>query len=106
MKDQVKDAAELVSATAKTLVFHRIVIAVVVLLSVNSLALTILGCLAGVKWAEADMQTKFMIVVSVIGNWTGILLAIFRQALAKIIAGKSPIEDLESRTPFSPTSNQ
>ena len=62
------------------------------LLSVNSLATSIIASLVGAKWSVLTSQEKVMIVFSVLANWTGLVLAFVRTSLTRIASGKAPIE--------------
>lgn len=61
-------------------------------LSVNSLASSILAALVGAKWDLLSGQEKFLIVVAVVANWTGLVIAFLQRSLARIAQGKPPIE--------------
>jgi hypothetical protein len=82
---------------------HRIAIAFLVLFSINSLCCAALGVLTGMKWAEADTQAKVMAVISIMGTWTTVLLAFFRDALAKIFKGE-PVTAIIAPPPATATS--
>ena len=75
----------------KTAALHKIAIAFIALFSVNSLCTTALAALSGVEWAESSNQVRCMIVIAIIGNWTNVLLAFFRDALAKLFRGENPL---------------
>lgn len=78
---------------------HRMTIVMFVLFSVNSLGTVILASLQGVDWSTTDHQTRFMIGLAVLTNWTGMLMAFFRTALTKIAKGENPA--LETTAPFN-----
>jgi hypothetical protein len=46
-----------------------------VLFSVNSLCTCITASMAGSVWANLGPQDKFTVVISIIGNWTGTIMA-------------------------------
>ena len=89
------------TAFLRATTMHRILIGVLVLFSVNSLCTSALGALSGMDWAASTTQVKVQVVISIIGNWTGVLLAFFRTSLSKIFKGESPL--VETTPPFPPT---
>jgi hypothetical protein len=80
---------------------NRIAIAFLFLFSINALCSSISGALTGMEWGGATGQQRFLVVVSIVGTWTTVLLAFFRDALAKIVRGQNPLLP-DTRPPFSP----
>ena len=62
------------------------------LLSANSLFTATLASLVGTKWDAITTQEKFLIVISILANWTGLVLAFVRSSIGRIVHGKPPIE--------------
>lgn len=46
-----------------------------ILFSVNSLCTSITASMAGSVWGNLDPQSKFTIIVAIVGNWTGTIMA-------------------------------
>lgn len=61
------------------------------LFSVNTLCTSITAALVGADWAQLDTQSKLMIVIAVIGNWTGAIMAFVSKQAQKIQKGELPI---------------
>jgi len=68
-----------------------------VLFSINSLGSCIIAASAGSVWANLGTQEKFTVIVAVITNWTGVIMAYIKQAAKKIESGEIPIGD-DTRT--------
>lgn len=77
---------------------YRMIIAWITLFSINTLCSAILAALAGKYWSQVDVQDKFVIVVAVIMNWTGVLQVFLLQASKKISHGENPL-DTEPKQP-------
>lgn len=82
----------------------RVGLAFLVLFSINSLCTSTIGALSGMDWATANTQTKLIVCIAIVGNWTAVLLAFFRDAIAKIAKGEIPLPlpPPETRAPFPP----
>ena len=61
------------------------------LFSVNSLATSITASLLGTNWMTLSGQQKFEIVVAIIGNWTGTIMAFLSKASSKVAKGIDPL---------------
>lgn len=81
---------------------HKVTILFFVLFSVNSLASVILAALTGAQWSELDAQSRFMIVLAITANWTGVLMAFFRSSINKLAAGQNPLIDTAPSFPPAP----
>lgn len=53
----------------------RLVIVYIVLFSINTLSVAITAALINATWTQIDTQGRIMIVVSIVSNWTGTMLA-------------------------------
>lgn len=62
------------------------------LFSFHALATTTLAALVGAKWDALTGQEKFLIVVAVAANWTGMVVVWLQRSLGRLLAGKGPIE--------------
>lgn len=68
------------------------IILIGILFSVNSLCSCMVAALAGAgKWDALDGTAKFIIVICIIGNWTGTLLAFGSRAVERYLQGKTPL---------------
>lgn len=72
----------------RNFLLHRITIGWVLLFTINSLATSIMAALTGAQWSDLDEQSKFMICVAVMANWTGVLAAFFNQAASRLRDGR------------------
>lgn len=79
--------------TINTLLLHRITIGWLVLFTANSLFTSVMAALAGTDWASSDAQTKFLIIVAILANWTGVLMAFFNQAASRVRRGDSLLQE-------------
>ena len=55
-----------------------------VLFSVNSLCSCIVAAMAGSVWSNLQTQEKFTVIVAIVGNWTGTIMALFSKAAKKV----------------------
>lgn len=55
-----------------------------VLFSVNSLCSCVVAAMAGSVWSSLGTQEKFTMVVAILGNWTGTIMALFSKAAKKV----------------------
>jgi len=62
------------------------------LFSFNALATSTLAALIGTKWEVITGQEKFLIVVAIAANWTGLILVFVQKGMSRIASGKPPIE--------------
>ena len=61
-----------------------------VLFSLNSLGTCIMVALNNTVWVELTAQKKFVLVLGVMVNWTGVILAFVSKTVARLEAGKLP----------------
>jgi hypothetical protein len=62
------------------------------LFSFNALATSTLAAFVGSKWQQLTGQDKFMIIVAIMANWTGLVLVFVQRSMGRIVSGKPPIE--------------
>ena len=62
------------------------------LFSFNALATSTRAALIGAKWDQLAGQERFLIVVAIAANWTGLVLVFVQKGMARIVTGKPPIE--------------
>lgn len=77
MKDQI-------ATLGKNAFAYRIAAAWFILFTISALCTAIIGALTGKNWAELTGQDKFIIVVCIIGNWTGVIMAFISNASKKL----------------------
>ena len=63
---------------------YRMAVAWFVMFSLNALCTSVIASLTGAKWDALDWQQKFMICVSIVGNWTGTIMAFFSKQSQKM----------------------
>jgi hypothetical protein len=68
------------------------------LICLNTLCTSVMTALAGTNWSAADAQTRFLIVISILGNLTGTLIAFFRQQITNLVNGDG-VPTPPARTP-------
>lgn len=54
------------------------------LFSLNSLGTSIIASLMGTNWDTITGQQKFEIIVAILVNWTGMIMAFFSKATQKV----------------------
>lgn len=74
----------------------------VFLFSINALCTAILASLQSVEWPNLDQTTKFCIVIAVLANWTGVLLAFFNKHWSQVSEGNPPALP----NPISPSTSE
>jgi hypothetical protein len=67
------------------------------LICIQNLCTSIMTALAGTNWAAADTQTRFLIVTSITANFSGALIAFFRQKLTALVTGGSLVSEPEPK---------
>ncbi|MDE2097616.1 MAG: hypothetical protein KGL39_10245 [Patescibacteria group bacterium] len=85
--------SDLVKGTITQARMWRMAIFWFILFSINSLCTCIVSAMAGSVWANLGSQEKFTVVVAIIGNWTGTIIAFVSKAARKIEEGKEPFDD-------------
>lgn len=79
---------------------YKLAIFIGVLFCVNATALSITSAFQTIDWIELTSTQKFTVVVSIIATATNTILAFMNKTLARIEAGKPPIETGDSTPPF------
>ena len=62
------------------------------LFSFNALATSTLAAFIGAKWSILTGQEKFMILVAILANWTGLVLVFVQRSMGRMASGKPPLE--------------
>lgn len=71
---------------------YKLAILMGILFSVNSLASAIVASFLNTEWSSLGPTTRFILIVVIIQNWTGTLLAFFNKSVARMEQGKFPFE--------------
>lgn len=77
----------------KSTLESKMTIVWIALFSINSLCTCVVASMAGSVWSLCDTQTKFTMIVAIIGNWTGTMMAYMKQNLKKIEKGQLPFDE-------------
>ena len=72
------------TAAKITMLEYKMAILMFVLFSVNSLCSCFVASMAGSVWATLDTQSKITVVVAMVGNWTGTVIAFVSKAATRI----------------------
>lgn len=74
-----------------------------ILFSINCLCSSIIGAVTGKYWSQIDPQDRFVIVVSITMNWTGMIMAFLYQAVQRVKHGGNPLIDVDESTTVTTT---
>lgn len=85
--------AELIQKTKEAALAYKLAIFWFFLFSVNSLCTCIVASMAGSVWHNLGTQEKFTVIVAILGNWTGTIMAFISKTAQKIEKGELPIEE-------------
>ena len=75
---------EIVEAARLKLIEYRMAVFWFCLFSVNSLCSALLLALTNAVWADMDGQSRFLVIVGVIFNWTNIIMAFISNSARRI----------------------
>jgi len=75
---------EIISAARLKLIEYRMAVFWFCLFSINSLCSAVLLALTNAVWADMDGQSRFLVVVGVIFNWTNIIMAFISNSARRI----------------------
>jgi hypothetical protein len=59
--------------------------------SFNAFATATIAALVGAKWEMLSFQDRFLIVMAILSNWTGLVLVYLGKGMARLASGKPPI---------------
>lgn len=71
---------------------YKMAIFIGFLFTLNSLSTAIVASFMNADWANLDGTSRFLLVVVVLQNWTGTMIAFFNKTLSRIEQGKFPID--------------
>ncbi len=74
-----------------------------VLFTINALCTAILASLVNSDWDNMNHQSKFLMVVAVLGSWANTMLAFFSKAAKKVEQQITPDDPSSPRASTSPT---
>lgn len=77
----------------ETAIQYRIGIFWFCLFSLNSLGTCLLAASSGCVWDNLDWQSRVNVILALIVNWTGTIMAYVSKAAKKIEQGQNPIGD-------------
>lgn len=77
---------------AKLAVAYKMAILIGALFSINALSTAIVASFMNTDWAQLNTTSKFLLVIVVLQNWTGTMLAFFNKTLSRVEQGKFPID--------------
>ena len=69
----------------------RIAIIWFILFSFNSLFSSIIVGITGKYWSEIGSQDRFVIIIAILMNWTGLIMAFLFQAAKRVQHGENPL---------------
>lgn len=75
---------------------YKMVILMAILFSLNALASAIVASFLNVDWSTLSTTSKWLILVVIVQNWTGTLMAFFNKTLSRVEQGKFPIDTGDS----------
>lgn len=69
-------------------ILYKMVFIYILLFSFNSLTTATVATLLNSNWSEMSTTNKFLAVVVILQNWTGVLLAFFNKSIQRAEQGK------------------
>ncbi len=82
---------------------YKMAILIGVFFSLNALAISTVAALSGVDhWENLTYTQRICIGGAIASSWTNTMLAFFNKTLARLEAGKAPIDTGHSDPPFKP----
>ena len=69
-----------------------------IMFSFNALATSTIASLVGAKWSVLTGQERFLIIVSILANWTGLITVFLQKTMSRIASGKSPVSTGDTET--------
>lgn len=76
------------SQLKQTAMLYKMVIVYILLFSVNSLCSATVASFLNVNWSALSTTAKFLVVIVILQNWTGVLLAFFNKSIQRAEQGK------------------
>lgn len=63
-----------------------------ILFSINALATAIVASFMNAEWSQMSPTSKFLLIIVVLQNWTGTMIAFFNKTLSRIEKGSFLID--------------
>lgn len=76
----------------------RMAVVMFILFSISSLCSCILAAMAGSIWHLLDNQSKFTVIVAILGNWTSTIIAYISKSAQRIKQGDDLINPPDDAT--------
>lgn len=83
---------QILSQAKQSLIIYRLAIAYGLLFSANALFSAIVASFLNTNWSDLNRTSKFLVIVVIAQNWTGVLLAFLNKTLSRIESGQPPIQ--------------
>lgn len=87
---------DILANAKQNIALYRMAIAYGVLFSINSLTTAIVLSFMNTTWDQLDHTSKFLLVVGILQNWTGTLLAFLSKAARRLESGETPIPQVDT----------
>lgn len=82
---------QLWNSTKANVAYYKLAYFYGFLYSMNALGTAIVASFLNVEWENLTPTTKFIMIVVVIQNWSGTMLAFLNKTLARLQVGEAPI---------------
>lgn len=73
-------------------IIYKVAILIGVLFSINSLSTALVASFANAEWATLSPTSKFLLIVVVLQNWTGTMLAFLNKTISRVEKGQFPLD--------------
>lgn len=91
------------AAAKENLLYYRLAYVYAFLFSLNSACTAIATSLANAEWSDLSGSSKFMVVILIVANWTGTMLAFLNKTLSRLQQGQTLVETGNTTTITKPT---
>lgn len=78
----------LLSAAKENVIYNKLAYFYGALFSINSLATAIVASFMNVEWSDLSATSKILLLIVVLQNWTGTMLAFVNRTMARAQAGE------------------
>src|SRR5512146_2201418 len=87
--------SEIVRSARDMLVLNKLVIFYGALCSLNALSTAIVASFMNTEWATLSATSKFLLIIVILQNWSGTMLAFINKTLSRVESGRPPVGDPE-----------
>jgi hypothetical protein len=84
--------SQILASVKQSALVYKMVILYVFLFSVNSLATATVASFLNIDWGSMTKTSKFLVVIVIIQNWTGVLLAFFNRSIQRAESGQAILQ--------------